>query len=365
MSEKRSNPNFSKSQAAEITKRLFGLTPSEMDPLPSYYDQNFYVTTAGGAKYVLKIFNFKDSENPTLIGVQVQCMSFLYQNGLPVPTAVPTTSGQLMSLEEADFGCGYQKYLVILLTFLPGTTISKVPSTPQLLYEVGRTAARMDKTLQNFQHPHYDELQRDQFIWSLSNIPLLEGYLHVLDGDPLKEVVEALINQYKTSVIPKRSSFCSSLIHADLNDLNILVQPDENGDHLISGIVDFSDMQFGYYIYELAITIMYMMMEHPNPIEVGGPVLAGWESVLPLNEAEKDCLYTLVISRFCQSCVLARYLVLLHPENAEYVISTSEKGIPLLHQLWERGKEEVEKVWFEGASQYNHEKKEFKVLTSI
>lgn len=48
-----------------------------------------------------------------------------------------------------DFGCGYQKYLVILLTFLPGTTISKVPSTPQLLYEVGRTAARMDKTLQN------------------------------------------------------------------------------------------------------------------------------------------------------------------------------------------------------------------------
>ncbi|XP_056895103.1 hydroxylysine kinase-like [Takifugu flavidus] len=356
MSTKRINPNFSKSQAAEITKRLFDLTPSEMDPLPSYWDQNFYLATVDGGKYVLKIFNFKDSENPTLIGVQVQCMSFLYQNGLPVPAAVPTTSGQLMSLEEADFGCGYQKYLVILLTFLPGTTISKVPSTPQLLYEVGRTAARMDKTLQNFQHPHYDELQRDQFIWSLSNIPLLEGYLHVLDGDPLKEVVEALINQYKTSVIPKRSSFRSSLIHGDFNDLNLLVQPKENGAHRLSGIVDFSDMHIGYYIYELAITIMYMMMEHPNPIEVGGPVLAGWESVLPLNEAEKDCLYTLVISRFCQSFVLARYSVLLHPENAEYLMITSKKGISLLHQLWARGKEEVEKVWFEGAAQYSDEK---------
>lgn len=179
MSEKLFNPNFSKSQAAEITKRLFGLTPSEMDPLPSYSDQNFYLATVDGGKYVLKIFNFKDSENPKRIGVQVQSMSFLHQNGLPVPTAVPTTSGQLMSLEEAgrvepkdtyycllyysctftvslvlffpltDFGCGLQKYLVILLIFLPGTTISKVPSTPQLLYEVGRTAARMDKTLQN------------------------------------------------------------------------------------------------------------------------------------------------------------------------------------------------------------------------
>lgn len=64
-----------------------------------------------------------------------------------------------------------------------------------------------------FQHPRRDELQRDQFIWSLSNIPLLEGYLHVLDGDPLKEVVEAVIHEYKTSVIPKRSSFRSSEYH--------------------------------------------------------------------------------------------------------------------------------------------------------
>lgn len=146
----------------------------------------------------------------------------------------------------------------------------------------------------------------------------------------------------------------SGLIHGDLNDLNLLVQPKENGAHRLSGIVDFGDMHIGYYIYELAITIVYMMMEHPNPIEVGGPVLAGWESILPLNEAEKDCLYMLVTSRFCQSSVIARYSVLLHPENAEY-LTTSKKGIPLLHQLWARGKEEVEKVWFEGASQYSDE----------
>lgn len=67
-----------------------------------------------------------------------------------------------------------------------------------------------------FQHPYRGELQRDQFIWSLSSIPLLEGYLHVLDGEPLKDVVEALIHQYKTSVIPKRRCFhrCECHIHA-------------------------------------------------------------------------------------------------------------------------------------------------------
>lgn len=96
-----------------------------------------------------------------------------------------------------------------------------------------------------------------------------------------------------------------------------------------------------------------MMIEHPKPIEVGGPVLAGWESVLPLNEAEKDCLYLLVMSRFCQSFILARRSLALYPENAEYLLNTSKKGIHTFHQLWELGKEEVEKVWFQFAAQFS------------
>ncbi len=54
----------------------------------------------------------------------------------------------ILSLPLTDCGYGYQKYLVRLLTYLPGTTISKAPLTPKLLYEVGKTAARMDKILQ-------------------------------------------------------------------------------------------------------------------------------------------------------------------------------------------------------------------------
>lgn len=57
------------------------------------------------------------------------------------------------------------------------------------------------------EHPHLSILQREQFIWSLSNVTLLERYVHVLDGDPLQEAVKSVIHQYKTSVIPQRSSF--------------------------------------------------------------------------------------------------------------------------------------------------------------
>lgn len=140
--------------------------------------------------------------------------------------------------------------------------------------------------------------------------------------------------------------------HGDFNDHNVLVQPNGNGGYTISGILDFGDMSSGYYVYELAIAITYMMTEHPNPIEAGGPVLAGWESVLSLNEAEKDCLYVLVLSRLCQSMVLARHSVTLQPENTEYLMITSRKGVHIIRQLWELGKEKVEKVWFQMAAQF-------------
>lgn len=124
------------------------------------------------------------------------------------------------------------------------------------------------------------------------------------------------------------------------------MQPNDSGGHQISGILDFSDMNCGYYIHEAAITITYMMVEHPEPVQVGRPVLAGFESVLPLNEDERDCLYLLVLSRFCQSIVVAHYTVTLHPENTEYLMISSKKGVKILQQLWELGKEQVEKVWF-------------------
>ncbi|XP_068445929.1 hydroxylysine kinase isoform X2 [Clinocottus analis] len=344
-------PDFSPAQGAEMVKRLFGLTASDVRSLPSYDDQNFYVAAGEGGEFLLKILNTENSKEASLAAVQTHAMAVLRQKGLPAQAVLPDAAGRLMSLEEADCGHGRQKYLVRLLTYLPGTTISKVPLTPRLLYETGQMAARMDQILQEMEHPHLEVLHREKFIWSLSNVPLLEPYLSVLAGDPLLEVVKSVLHQYNTSVIDKRCSFRSCINHGDFNDLNVLVQPDESGGHRISGILDFGDMNSGYYVYELAIAIMYMMIENPEPTAAGGPVLAGWESVLPLNEAERDCLYVLVLSRFCQSLVLSRHAVILQPANAEYLLVTSRKGGGVLRQLWALGKQRVEELWFQSAAE--------------
>ncbi|KAK0150719.1 Hydroxylysine kinase [Merluccius polli] len=366
MSVQVSKPHLSEVQALEVVRRLYGLEVSTVRPLPSYEDQNFYVAAAPGlgGEYLLKVTNAEDSKDTALVGVQTHTMRYLRERGVPTQDrrahrgggahepprdryTTTTTPSDIMGVTHCGFGC--QKYLVRLLTYLPGTTISKVPTSPQLLYEVGKMAAWTDKFLLEMDHPHLSALQRDTFIWNLSNVPLLEGYIHNMDGDPLQGVVKAVLKEFKTSVLPNRPAFRKCINHGDFNNLNILVEPDESsgGNHRISAVLDFGDMSSGYYVYELAISIMHMMMEHPDPVAVGRPIMEGWESVVPLNREERDCLYLLVLCRFCQALVMARHMVKLHPENEEYLMITSQKGIHILRQLWDLGKAAVERVWFQ------------------
>ncbi|XP_035256993.1 hydroxylysine kinase-like [Anguilla anguilla] len=345
-------PMLSESQASELIGRLFGWTVSKIRPLPSYYDQNFHVVVSEGGEYVLKITNFVLSRNLDTYEVENHTMAFMHQHGLPVQTVLPMLTGTMMSLENIDCGSGSQKYLVRLLSYLPGTTISTVPCSPLMLYQVGRIAATMDTILQRMEHPKLSALQRENNLWDLGNVHLLEPYLPALEGEE-NRVVKDIMNMFKTQVLPNMSSFHKCTIHGDFSDHNILVEPDDVIGYRISGILDFAEISSGYYVLELAISIMYMMTESRSPLEIGGAVLAGFESVFPLNEAERDALYVLVLVRFCQSLVLAHYSVTLYPENKEYLMVSAGKGVGHLFMLWKMGKEAVLRKWVEDAREYS------------
>ncbi|XP_071764168.2 hydroxylysine kinase-like [Centroberyx gerrardi] len=347
-----SKPHLTQLQAKELAQRLYGLVVTDISNLPSYFDQNFLLVDEDGTEFLLKVMNSADSKNPVLLEVQTGAMAFLQQRGLPAQTALPTAEGQLMSLEEIDCGFGSQTYCVRLMTYLPGTTIAQTPASPQVLYHVGKMAATMDNMLQQMTSPNLGVLQRDEMIWSLSNTPLLEPYLPAMDGDPLQQVIKAVMEQYKTCVQPKLSSFRKGIIHGDFSDQNIIVKPVDNGGYEVSGILDFALLSINCFVFEVAVSIMYLMLENPSPLDVGGAVLAGWESIMPLSQAERDALYLLVLCRFCQSLVIGRHNASKHPEDSEYYLTTAQSGTRLLKKLWELGKEEVERKWFQDVRAY-------------
>uniref|UniRef100_A0A8B9ZJ83 Proteasome subunit alpha type-4 n=1 Tax=Anas platyrhynchos TaxID=8839 RepID=A0A8B9ZJ83_ANAPL len=164
-----------------------------------------------------------------------------------------------MSLEPRGSEPDNKKYMVRLLTYLPGTPVAKVAAelatNPQIFYEIGKLAASLDKALtEKFHHPSVKSLHRGQFIWNLANVPLLDRYIYALGQNQYREVVEQVIEQFKEKVIPKLSSFRACINHGDLNDHNILVDctsPSQGApQYRVSGILDFSDMSYGYYVFE-------------------------------------------------------------------------------------------------------------------
>lgn len=96
-----------------------------------------------------------------------------------------------------------------------------------------------------------------------------------------------------------------------------------------------------------------MMLENSSPLDVGGALLAGWESVMMLNHDERDSLFLLVLGRLCQSLVYGRHSVVKYPDNEKYLLTTARNGPQILTKLWVLGKEEVERKWFKDATKYS------------
>ncbi|XP_006142672.1 hydroxylysine kinase [Tupaia chinensis] len=356
-------PALSDIQASALVESVFGLKVSKIKPLPSYDDQNFHVyvskskdTTDGPTEFVLKISNTESSSHPDLIEVQSQVMMFLKAAGFPTASVCHTKGDHTASLMSIDSGSGVKSHLVRLLTYLPGRPVAEIPFSAQLLYNIGRLAASLDKTLEKFHHPKLSCLQREDFIWNLKNVPLLEKYLYTLGQNRNREIVEQVIQLFKEEVMTKLSHFRECINHGDLNDHNLLVESSESAsggsEYQISGILDFGDMSYGYYVFEVAITIMYMMIESSTPVQVGGHVLAGFESVIPLTAVERGALFLLVCGRFCQSLVMATYSCQLHPENTEYLMITAKTGWKHLQLMFDMGQKAVEEIWFETAKSY-------------
>ncbi|KFO74155.1 Hydroxylysine kinase, partial [Cuculus canorus] len=357
-------PALGETEAAELVDRVFGLKVSWIRPLPSYDDQNFHVRVSrnkdavqDAEEYVLKITNSEDSQEPDLIEVQTQAMMFLSTEGFPAATPYLTKNGNIMSLESGDCRSGNKKFIIRLLTYLPGTPVAKIATNAEILYEIGKLAASLDKALaEKFHHPSAKSLHRGQFIWNLANVPLLDQYIYALGQNKYRPLVEQVIEQFKGKVIPKLSSFRACINHGDLNDHNILVDSCsdslENPRYRVSGILDFSDMSYGYYVFEVAIVIMYMMVESSDPLCVGGHVLAGFESIVPLTVEERGALFLLVSGRFAQSLVIAAHTALQYPENREYLMITAKNGWKCLMAMFEVGQAAVEEMWFKTARAY-------------
>ena len=173
-----------------------------------------------------------------------------------------------------------------------------------------------------------------------------------VDDCEKRNLAEIVLKSFKENVVPKMPLFTRSIIHGDGSGQNIIVRrrAEDDSTYSLAAIIDFEESVHSCTIFELGICLAYIMLENPNPVrcssvvEFVGPLIAGYNSILPISSEEFDCLYYLVLARCIQSAVLGLHAHKAEPWN-DYLIMTPSKAFALVNLLLGFTKEEVDRLW--------------------
>ena len=182
--------------------------------------------------------------------------------------------------------------------------------------------------------------------WDLQYFTHLKKYIPHVEVEKKREMVRTVMAAYEANVLPRLvlPSMKKGIIHGDVNGLNIIVQK-VGEEYEMAGLIDFGDTICSYYLFELAIMLVYGMVERENNhIEIVAPMCHGFRDAFPLSGDELHCVYYSVLARFCVSAVMGEYRFSLEPWNT-YLLTTPAKAWKLLDLLLSVGKEKVEAIW--------------------
>lgn len=191
---------------------------------------------------------------------------------------------------------------------------------------------------------------RERFYWDLLNFLHVEPFISEVNDEPSKKAIANVVfKSFKEHIIPKIPSFGKSIIHGDFNGLNIVLS--KKLDHYdIAGVIDFGDCLESCTIFDLGISLFYLMVENVDPVHCSspvkfvGPVIQGYHSILPLSADEFDCLYYMVLARSVQSSLLGMNSFRSEPWNT-YILTTIDKAWVIADMLLSTPKEEVDRIW--------------------
>merc|ERR1712154_193412 len=158
------------------------------------------------------------------------------------------------------------------------------------------------------------------------------GFTYVIEDTEKTNLVEDVIQCFEKEVLLNESNFEKAAIHGDFNEQNIIVSDDGSQ---VKAIIDFGDMQYSCLLYDIAITIMYMMVvsSEEDALVNGGHLLAGYSKHRAIPDQEWQVLKVCVAARFCQSLVMGAYSYSQDPGN-EYLLVTASMGWQRLRQIW-------------------------------
>jgi hydroxylysine kinase len=277
-------------------------------------DENFRLSTADGAEYVLKIAHA--SEEPAVTGLSTAALVHLQASDptLPCPRVVRALAGDTQ-VSFVD-GAGRAR-TARMLTYLPGKLIAATARSARQRQACGRIGARLSNALRAFEHP----AAHRAIVWDVRHAAQMRRLLEELADFPRRQTAVDLLERIVPRIESRVPRLRHQVVHNDLNPLNVLVEPADES--RVSGVIDFGDLTYTALVADVAVTAAEQI-----PEDCGDDAGCARASILdvamayhdgtPLHEEEFAMLGTLVAARLAANLIVHEWHVHRNPRGGHY-----------------------------------------------
>lgn len=322
-------PAFPPTTAQRMAADIFGVTGSAQR-LYGERDQNFRIRPAEGDGIILKFLS--PSEDAAMVELQTTLLDHIARMdpGLPVPRVQKTLRGEAYTRVPDDAGT---PHIVRALHFQPGRILEGEEPSPLLLHDAGATLARLDRAMANFFHP----AAAQRIVWDLRRIVELRPSAALIQSPEARHLIEGVLDRF-IAFLPELARLRHQLVHNDLHPGNILINETASG---VTGLLDFGDLIHAPLVFDIAITAAETTGSTIPPIDYAAAVIAGYNSVSPLEDAEFPALFEAIIARHALSATIHAWRQHNNPEGAEKLTALSGLSVPAIDAFLSAGRDAV------------------------
>jgi hydroxylysine kinase len=295
--------------AEKLARDFYGLEITATR-LTGERDENFRLACADGTQYVLKIASA--AEEPAVTDLPTAALLHVERVDpeLPCPRVIRNLEGGTQSRYQDDMG-GHRAARV--LTYLPGKTLRSSMRSREQRVACGRMAARLGLALRDFTHP----AARRSLIWDLRNVGKTLVLLQELPELAEKDAIAALIERIEMLITIRFQRLRQQVIHNDLNDLNLLVDPADEA--VVVGVIDFGDLVHTALIADVAIVAADQITDGGRTARDSiADIVMAYHEVTPLLPPELVLLNPLIAGRILSDILIASWHRHRNPTGTHY-----------------------------------------------
>ncbi|HLY52751.1 MAG TPA: phosphotransferase [Steroidobacteraceae bacterium] len=290
----------------------YGFEP-QVTRLTGERDENFRLTAADGAEYVLKVAN--PAEHPLETELQTAALLHLERAdpALPCPRVLRDRAGGT-HIRLCD-AAGAQRTARVL-TFLPGRLLGSSTRSRRQREACGRIGARLTQALRSFEHPAAGRA----IVWDVRHTGHMRALLEELPRFPYQSAARGLLARLVPRIESQWPQLRHQVVHNDLNPLNILVDPADEAQ--VIGVIDFGDMTRTALIADVAVCAAELIpADCPDPAQARAAILdvaGAYHAGMRLLEAELALLGALVAARLLMTLVIHEWHVQRNPASGHF-----------------------------------------------